>query len=124
MTEQQVRDYLAQYGHGHIVPRTDGTRMRCSGTMSCQHCRNDEQDLAQTIKNDKDKQQKQPKAQLSFNDFVLTRTDLECFNLEPNSWRASLQTTAGYMEAFGTTREEAHKRLFRTWVDMFCPDPA
>ena len=28
-------------GHGHVWPRPDGTRMRCSGTYMCKECQAD-----------------------------------------------------------------------------------
>lgn len=29
-------------GHGHVFPRPDGVRMRCTATRSCSHCQEDQ----------------------------------------------------------------------------------
>ncbi|QEY73248.1 hypothetical protein [Pseudomonas denitrificans (nom. rej.)] len=35
---QQLRAQLGSEGHGHVVPRLDGTRMRCGGPGICKTC--------------------------------------------------------------------------------------
>lgn len=42
-----VRDGLSQHGHGHVVPRFDGSKARCGGPAICATCAKDAAALQQ-----------------------------------------------------------------------------
>ena len=49
VTLDEARADIAENGHGHVVPRTDGTVARCGGPAMCKGCQG-EQQILDTLK--------------------------------------------------------------------------
>lgn len=37
------------HGHGHVLPRADGVKARCSGTIGCSYCQREAAELADSM---------------------------------------------------------------------------
>lgn len=132
-TLAEIHAELAANGHGHVIPRTDGTKTRCMGTTGCGVCKNEHSRLTAAggitigdlLAAGGYVAVKQPT--LSFEHFVLTRTDLEirwCQSatlLQPYWWAALVSLVHLDMVARAETREGALRALYTTWTKAGCP---
>lgn len=114
---EQITQDIATNGHGHIVPRNDGHKMRCSGTLGCGICRRDQARFIAAG----GYVPKPPT--MSYTDFVLTRADLEVMLYGGGKWRAAIAyTLPNNCEGRGETREAALRETYSKWVKCGCPD--